>query len=80
MFISLLTPFDTKDSYYSKSNLRLVLLISVSYKKACNVVSKSSKNEEIIFPREFILVFVPYFIGAIPYRKKKEGGYILTNE
>ena len=31
---------------------------SVVYKKACNVVFKSSENEKITLPHEFIFVFI----------------------
>ena len=34
-------------------------------KKACNVVSQSSKKEERTFPHETIFVFIWYFIGTI---------------
>ena len=37
---------------------------SVAYKKICNVVSQSTKNEEITFPYEFIFVFTSYIIWA----------------
>ena len=37
---------------------------SVDYKKTFNVVLKSSENEEITLPHEFIFVFIWYFIGA----------------
>ena len=39
------------------------------YKKACNIVFKSSKNENLILPNEFIFVFILYFIGAILLKK-----------
>ena len=46
MFIFLLTLLDTSDCYYFESNLSLVLLIKVSCKKTCNVVSQSSKHRD----------------------------------
>ena len=47
---------------------------SVDYKKAFNVF-ESAKNEEITFPREFIFVFILYFIGTILLEKscQKQG-------
>ena len=38
---------------------------SVDYKKTFNVVFKSSENEEITLPHEFIFVFIWYFSGAV---------------
>ena len=42
---------------------------SVDYNKAFNVVFWSSKNKEITFSHEFILVFILYFIGTILLEK-----------
>ena len=41
----------------------------VVYKKAFNLVFKSSKTEEITLLHEFIFVFIWYFIGAILLEK-----------
>ena len=56
-------------------------------KTACNFVLQPSKHEEIPFPREFILVFIMYFVeGDIVERimskvwgveKKEEVGHIV---
>ena len=47
MFIFLLTPFDTKGSYYSESNLCLVLLIKVFfYKKNHTHIKKVGHTSE----------------------------------
>ena len=40
-------------------------VLSVSYKKECNVIMQSSKHEKKTFPHEFIFVLIPYFIGVI---------------
>ena len=70
IFFFFFTPFDTKDCNYFESNLSLVLLIKVFLtKKACNVVWKPSKHEEITFPKEFIFGFIPYFVGVILSKK-----------
>ena len=70
MFIFLLTPFDTRDYYYFKSNLSLLLLTKVFLtKNTCNVVLQSSKHEEITLPEEFMVAFILYFIGAILSKK-----------
>ena len=37
---------------------------SVAYKKASNVVFKSSNNEEFTLPYEIIFVFIWYYIGV----------------
>ena len=42
---------------------------SVVYKKAFHIVLKSSKNEEITLPHEFIFVFIQYFIGVMLLEK-----------
>ena len=42
---------------------------SIVYKRAFKVVFKSSKNEKITMPHEFIFVFVWYFIGVILLEK-----------
>ena len=64
--ILLLNPFDTDDCYYFGLNLNQVLPIKVLFiKTACNVVFKSSKNEKITLPHEFIFVFIEYFTGVI---------------
>ena len=38
---------------------------SAVYKRAFNVVFKSSKNEKITLPCKFIFVFIWYLIGVI---------------
>ena len=48
----------------------MVQLIKLAYKKACNVIFKSSKNEKITLPREFIFVFV----GEILSKSVAKGG------
>ena len=40
-------------------------LLQFSYKKACKVVSQSSKKEKRTFPHEIIFVFIWFFIGTI---------------
>ena len=70
MFLFLLTPFDTSDYYYFKSNLSLLLLMKGFFtKNTCNVVLQSSKHEEITLPEEFMVVFILYFIGTILSKK-----------
>ena len=80
MFISLLTPFDTRVCGYIESNLSLVLLIKVFLtKKTCDVALLSSKHEEITFPQDFLFVFSHIFNrGYINKKKKrdnKKGGF-----
>ena len=83
------------DCYYfeSFSYLRLLLFqvkcqpgvaYEFFYKKLCNFVFKSSKNEEITLPYELIFVFIRYFTGAIlskrsgqkrgVWKKERNGG------
>lgn len=50
-------------------------LKKVSYKKTCNVVLKPSKHEEKTFPKEFILGFIPYFVGATFSKKCQMWGF-----
>ena len=45
-----------------------VAYISFAYKKACNIVFKSSKIEKMILLHEFNFVFIWYFSGAIMYK------------
>ena len=47
---------------------------SFSYQKTCNIILKSSKHEEIIFPHEFIFVFILYFIGGDIVKKMSKVG------
>ena len=68
MFIFLLTPLDTWDILlvFQIKSQPGVPYKSVAYKKRhYNVVFKSSKNENITLPHEFIFVFIQYFNGAI---------------
>ena len=66
MFIFLLTLSDTKDCYYFKSNLSIMLLIKAFLtKKASIALVKSFKHVKITFPHVFILVFIPYFIWVM---------------
>ena len=54
-----------------------MLLIKVLFiKKAFKLFFKSSKNEEITLPDEFIFVFIQYFIEAIMWESlAKNGGF-----
>ena len=45
---------------------------SVSHKKACTVVLKSSEHEEITFTQKFIFVFALHFNGSIFSKKYGE--------
>ena len=48
---------------------------SIVYKRAFDIVFKSSKNEKVTLPHELIFVFVWYFIGVILSKKscQKQG-------
>ena len=48
---------------------------NVFFTKKHDVVLKSFKYEEITFFREFIFVFIPYFIAAISSKNVKSGGF-----
>ena len=59
-----LTPFDfLKFLLFQIKSQQGVAYKSVVYKKACNIVFQSSKNEKITLPCEFIFVFICYFTG-----------------
>ena len=45
------------------------------FTKKHDVVLKSFKHEEITFAREFIFVFILYFIAAISSKNVKSGGF-----
>ena len=51
--------------YYFQSILSFVFLIKVFL----------TKNEVLSFPQEFICVFIPYFVGAIPSKNVKSEGF-----
>ena len=49
---------------------------NADYKKGFNVVVRSSKNEEITFPHDILLIFILYFIGTIfSENLAKSGGF-----
>ena len=52
--------------YYFESNLCLVLLVCVAYKKTYHFFVVS-KHEEFTLPHEFIFVFILCFIDAMGY-------------
>lgn len=66
LWVFLLTPVDTWDSYYFELFFRLVLFIKeFLIKKEFNSVLYSSEHCEITFPSKFIFVFIPYFAETI---------------
>ena len=74
LFIRLDFHLATQQFFHFKSQPGIAYKSDV-YKKACNIVFKSSKNENLTLPNEFFFVFILYFIGAILSKKscQKQG-------
>ena len=53
----------------------MLLLKVLLTKEAYNIVLEFSKHEEIMFPHEFIFVFIPYVVGGNTINVIKGGGF-----